>query len=92
MICIQKVKGKNSLWPDYRRRIPTNPQQLTEGLQERTSRAHTKTNADEVVAGKVNNGDPLGLWIDGTSISVVTEIDDKPETFETCVLEETIIP
>ena len=45
-----------------------------------------------MVAGKVDHGDSLSLWINGTNIGVVTKIDDKAEAFESCALEEITIP
>jgi hypothetical protein len=67
-------------------------------------RAQAKTDADKMIAGKVNHGNQLGFRISRAGIDVVTEVDvvievdvvtevdDKTKTFEGRALEETTIP
>ena len=53
---------------------------------------HAKPNADGVVARKIDDGDPLGLWPNGADMGVVDEVDNKSEPLEGGVFEETTIP
>lgn len=55
-------------------------------------RTRAKPNADIVIAGKIDNKNPLGFRVSRTDIGGVAKVANKSEIFEGCTLEKTTIP
>ena len=92
MVCIQKVKREDSLRTENRSRIPTNPQQLPEVVEESVLRALAEADGDGMVTGKINHKQPLGLPRGRTKAPGVSQIYDKTKTLEGYTLEKPVGP
>ena len=55
-------------------------------------RTRAEPNADEVVAGQINDKDSLDFMVDRADVGGVNEIDGKSEAFEGGFLKEIAIP
>ena len=92
VVCVQKVKCEDGLRTERRRRIPTDPQQLSKVFKKPVFGAPAETNGDSVVAGKVNNKQTLRFRWGKTIIPRVSEVNDQAETLEGHTLEKAISP
>ena len=61
MVCIQEVERKNCLGTEYCGWVPTDSQQLSKAFEKSVLGAPAETDADSVVAGKVDHEYPLNF-------------------------------
>ena len=55
-------------------------------------RTRAKSNADEMITGKIDDANPLDFRANRADVGRVNEVDDKSEAFKGCVFEEVAIP
>ena len=93
MIRVQKIEGKNCLGTEHRRRVPTSAQELAKFFEESVFGAIAETDADGVVAGKVDDKYPLRSFHgERTTILEVSKVDDQAETLKGYAFKKAIRP
>ena len=92
MIRVQKVECESRLGAESRGRVPIIAQELPVVLEISTLGTFAEADTDSVMAGKVDDKQPLGFCRHIARFPRVSKVDNQTETFEGYPLEKAIGP